>query len=77
MKADALLITRNLDMIKFQNVRDQLVGYIPKALTTYIENGQETWGNELRNLSIMFINLGIDLSCTSTMEGLQRIQSVI
>lgn len=73
MKADAIMIKNNLDMIKFEMVKKELLGYIPAALLPYIENGQESWGNELRNLTIMFLNLGVDLSCTNSNEGLKRI----
>jgi adenylate cyclase 10 len=39
MKADALIIKNNLDMVKFEKVKSQLLGYIPAALLPYIENG--------------------------------------
>ena len=71
MKADALLIKNQLSFDKFDERKyKQLIGYIPAALMPYILNGQESWGSELRHLSIMFLNLGIDLSSTKTKEGL-------
>jgi hypothetical protein len=38
------------------------MSFIPAALLPYIEIDQEVWSAELRKLTIMFVNLGIDLS---------------
>jgi len=40
-------------------------------LVPYIEIDEERWSSELRRLTIMFVNLGIDLSDAKTNEGLQ------
>jgi adenylate cyclase 10 len=39
----------------------------------FIEIDEERWSSELRMLSIMFVNLGIDLSDAKTDIGLQQI----
>lgn len=36
--------------------------FIPAALIPYIEIEQEKWSSELRRITTLFINLGIDLS---------------
>ena len=51
--------------------------FIPAALIPYIEIDCEKWSSELRRISILFINLGIDLSDANTNEGLYHIQKVI
>lgn len=51
--------------------------YIPKALQPYILINEENWASELRKVTTLFINLGIDLSDATTSEGLNRIQLVI
>ena len=47
--------------------------YIPKALIPYIEIDCEKWSSELRRISTLFINLGIDLSDAQSEHGLNRI----
>ena len=51
--------------------------YIPAALQPYVEIDQEPWSAELRKLSIMFVNLGIDLADAKSTDGLKRVQRVI
>lgn len=44
--------------------------FIPAALKPYLEIGLERWGSELRKVTTLFINLGIDLSDAKTDSGL-------
>lgn len=64
--ANALLLMTNLSGSAFENIKPQVMSYIPAALLPYIEIDQEAWSGELRRLSIMFVNLGIDLSLAKT-----------
>lgn len=73
MKADALLIKNNLTISKFQTIKREINSYIPAALLPYIEINEEAWSAELRRLSIMFVNLGIDLGDAKTEKGLSHI----
>ncbi|CAD8172324.1 unnamed protein product [Paramecium pentaurelia] len=77
MKADALLIKNNITIAKFQAIRNEIQSYIPAALLPYIEINEEPWSAELRRLSVMFVNLGIDLNDAKSEKGLQQIQRVI
>lgn len=54
-------------------IRPDVERYIPKALRTYINLGLERWSSELRWLSILFMNIGIDLNDAAKPEGLNRI----
>jgi adenylate cyclase 10 len=47
------------------------------ALMPYINLEQEKWASELRRLTVMFMNISIDLADAKTAEGLKRIQQVI
>lgn len=76
-KADALLIRTKIGQGSIQAILPLLESYIPKALLPYIKIDQEKWSAELRRLSVMFLNLGVDLSAAKTEEGLDRIQSII
>ena len=49
------------------------MAYIPAALVPYIDIDEERWSSELRRLTIMFVNLGIDLGDAKSNEGLQQI----
>lgn len=54
-----------------------MMNYIPAALLPYVQVDQERWSAELRRATIMFVNLGIDLTDAKTSEGLKQIQNVI
>ena len=70
MKADALLIKNTINLSKLELIKGQIQSYIPAALIPFIEIDEERWSSELRRLTVMFVNLGIDLSDAKTTEGL-------
>ena len=76
MKADALLLTNQLKPSDIEALKNDIKSYIPAAVVPFIELGQEKWSAELRKLTVLFVNLGIDLSDAKTEPGLQRIQQV-
>lgn len=43
----------------------------------YIDIDEEKWSSELRYLTVIFVNLGVDLRDAAHEEGLHRIQKVI
>lgn len=57
MKADALMIKNNIKPGLFQQIRNDVITYIPAALVPYVQIDQERWSAELRRLTIMFVNL--------------------
>ena len=77
MKADALLIKNKINLSDIEAIRPALTSYIPAAILPYLEFNQEGWSSEIRRLSILFVNLGINLSDSKTTQGLERIQVVI
>lgn len=77
MKADSLLIRTKFNQGSIQAILDILESYIPKAVLPYIKIDQEKWSSELRRISVMFMNLGIDLSDAKSNEGLHKIQRII
>ena len=70
MKAGALKIKNEINMMDFAAIGGQISQYIPAALVPYIEIDCEKWSAELRKLTIMFLNIGVDLSDANTDEGL-------
>ena len=75
--ADALLLKHQLNPSQIERIKSSIKSYVPAALQPFIEIDEEKWSSELRRLSIMFVNLGIDLSDSRTDKGIQRIQQVI
>lgn len=75
MKAEALLMRNHINPT--QEVKTRILPYIPAALLPYIDIDEEKWSSELRYLTVVFVNLGIDLKDAKEMAGLQRIQRVI
>jgi hypothetical protein len=51
---------------QIETIKSQVMNYIPAALRIYIEIDQEKWSAELRHLTVMFMNIGIDLALTNT-----------
>jgi hypothetical protein len=76
-KADALLIKQHISEGEIHAINKIIESYIPKAVLTYIQHEEEKWSSELRRLTILFLNLGIDLSAAETADGLKRTQEVI
>ena len=70
MKADALLMKNQISPTHFEVIKHHILPYIPAALLPYIEIDEEKWSSELRYLTIVFVNLGIDLSDAKSTEGL-------
>lgn len=61
-------------------VRDKIIvlkSYIPKAISNYLEIEKENWSKEIRLLTIMFLNIKIDLSHTQSQEGINKIQKIV
>ena len=77
MKADALLMKNNIKPSDIEAIRGYLKSYIPAAVVPFIDLDQEKWSAELRRLTVLFVNLGIDLKDAQSQEGLERIQIVI
>ena len=77
MKADAILMKNKCKPSDIEAIRQSLQSYVPAAVVPYIEIDQEKWSAELRRLSVLFVNLGIDLKDAESQEGLIRIQQVI
>jgi Cdc6-like AAA superfamily ATPase len=50
---------------------------IPAAVGIYLEIEKEIWSKEIRMLTIMFLNLKVDLSQTKNESGLERIQEIV
>jgi adenylate cyclase 10 len=61
MKADALIMKNQINPSQFHLIKHLVLPYIPAALLPYIDIDEEKWSSELRYLTIVFINLGIDL----------------
>ena len=61
-------------------IRDKisiLKTYVPAAICLYLDIDKEIWSKENRLLTIMFLNLSIDLKDTESTERMLYIQSVV
>ena len=77
IKADAYLMRSRFAPEKLKSKLNSLRLFVPAAITIYLDIEKENWSKELRMLTIMFLNLKVDLSQTSSYEGLQRIQDIV
>ena len=76
-KGDAMLIKSQIPSSELNSIRRELMKYVPKSLLNYMMEDQEKWASEIRKVSTMFVNLGIDLRDAKTQEGLEKIHKVI
>jgi adenylate cyclase 10 len=76
-KSDAYLIRTKFNNEKLREKAPILKSFVPAAIVKYLDIEKESWSKEIRMLTIMFLNLKVDLSQTRTDEGIQRIQSIV
>ena len=72
--------SRNHDnMHVYSDAQKILEKYIPNAVLPYLTRSQNNWSGELRLVTVLFVNIGVNLSNVSTIDktSLDWIQSVI
>ena len=77
VKAEALLMRTKFSQEKLANNTNILRTFVPAAITGYLDIEQENWCKETRLLTIMFIQLSVDLKDTETLKGREKIQNVV
>ena len=77
IKAEALLMRTKFNQEKLANNTNILRTFVPAAITGYLDIEMENWCKELRLLTIMFIQLSVDLKDTETLKGREKIQNVV
>ena len=58
-------------------IEEQLKGCVPHCVVPFLEINMENFASENRSLTVMFVNLGVDLSKAQSKEGREKIQSVM
>lgn len=76
-KADTYLMRTQFSSDGLREKFPVLKTFVPAAISLYLEIEKETWSKEIRMLTIMFLNLKVDLSQTKNEEGMDRIQSIV
>ena len=77
VKAEALLMRTKFNQEKLANNTNILRTFVPAAITGYLDIEMENWCKETRLLTIMFIQLSVDLKDTETLKGREKIQNVV
>jgi class 3 adenylate cyclase len=77
IKADAYLMRSHFSSEKLREKLSSLKQFVPAAIAIYLEIEKELWSKEIRMLTIMFLNLKVDLSQTKNDEGMDRIQDIV
>ena len=77
IRADAFLMRRKFSAVEIKTKYNELKKFVPAAIAMYLDIEQEIWSKESRLLTIMFLNLSIDLKHTKTQDGLEHIQNII
>jgi adenylate cyclase 10 len=77
IKADAYLMRSHFSSDKLREKLSSLKLFVPAAITIYLDIEKEFWSKEIRMLTIMFLNLKVDLSQTRNQEGMNRIQDIV
>ena len=77
IRADAFLMRRKFSSVEIKTKYNELKKFVPAAIAMYLDIEQEIWSKESRLLTVMFLNLSIDLKHTKTQDGLEHIQNII
>ena len=77
IRADAFLMRQKFSANEIKTKYNELKKFVPAAIAMYLDIEQEIWSKESRLLTIMFLNLSIDLKHTQTQDGLEHIQKII
>ena len=77
VRAEALLMRTKFSQEKLANNANILRTFVPAAITGYLDIEQENWCKDVRVLTIMFIQLSVDLKDTETPKGREKIQNVV
>ena len=77
IRADAFLMRQKFSAGEIKTKYNELKKFVPAAIAMYLDIEQEIWSKESRLLTIMFLNLSIDLKHTQTQDGLEHIQNII
>ena len=77
IRADAFLMRTQFKGEVLKHKYSELKKFVPAAIAIYLDIEKEVWSKESRLLTIMFLNLTIDLTHTKSEEGLQYIQNII
>ena len=77
VRAEALLMRTKFSQEKLANNANILRTFVPAAITGYLDIEQENWCKDVRMLTIMFIQLSVDLKDTETPKGREKIQNVV
>ena len=77
IRADAFLMRKKFSSLEIKTKYNELKKFVPAAIAMYLDIEQEIWSKESRLLTIMFLNLSIDLKHTKTQDGLEHIQNII
>ena len=77
IRADAFLMRKKFSALEIKTKYNELKKFVPAAIAMYLDIEQEIWSKESRLLTVMFLNLSIDLKHTKTQEGLEHIQNII
>ena len=77
VKSDAFMMMENFSQESLLKNENVLKTFVPAALIDYLDIDNESWCKELRLLTIMFIQLSLDLKDTETPKGRELIQNSI
>lgn len=75
-KSEAYLIRTRLSPEQINKHFDLLRLFVPHVVSFYLNIEKETWSKEIRMVSIMFLNLKVDLSQIQGEEAFDRVQKI-
>ena len=75
-KSEAYLIRTRFSPSQIKEKFDLLRLFVPHVVSFYLNIEKETWSKEIRMVSIMFLNLKVDLSQIQGEEAFDRVQII-
>ena len=74
---DPLYFKNEITLDKFEAIQDIITKSIPKYILPYAVTDTETWSSELRQATILFINIPVDLGSLSSEPQILRLQQTV
>lgn len=73
IQADSMKLRSQFTSEILTRIQGKMAGTVASSIIPYLQIDQERYGSENRSLTVMFVNLGVELSSANTKEGMAKI----
>lgn len=74
---DPLYFKKEVTGGQFENIRERILSYIPPCILPYALSDTEKWGSEIRQATILAINIPLEANSLSTQSEILKLHKII